>query len=116
MSRKQGRFPGNLMLGMPGGGRYEELRACHGHEEGSNCADGGGRGDLGRQGARTEERILETCWRRVMQGDGGLKCRSEEATFNPKGNKMPLEVLEEETHRHKGVENQCGNIYRPNEI
>ena len=34
-----------------------------------------------------------------MQQDGGLECCSEKATFNPEGNGVPLEVLEEETHR-----------------
>lgn len=35
---------------------------------------------------------------------GGLNCCSQKATLNPKGNGVPLEALEEETHR-QNVEN-----------
>lgn len=83
-----------------GGGSKERSVCCHGHGEANDQWRRPRRrwGDLSGPWARAEKSTLETDW------VGGLNGCSKKAILNPKGNGVPLEALEEETHR-QNVEN-----------
>ena len=83
-----------------GGGSKERSVCCHGHGEANDqwWRPRRRRGDLSGPWAHAEKSTLETDW------VGGLNGCSKKTIFNPKGKGIPLEALEEETHR-QNVEN-----------